>query len=80
MSFSHKERALALIATFSRLTVAFRPHQPTGFSRWSLSYQGKVMLFYILKLLNKININKDEREYAVNIEEIEDFSIIRDSE
>lgn len=37
MSFSHKERALALIATFSRLTVAFRPHQPTGFSRWSLS-------------------------------------------
>lgn len=38
MSFSHKERALALIATFSRLTVAFRPHQPTGFSRWSLSW------------------------------------------
>ncbi len=48
---------------------------------WSgFNYQGKVMLFYILKLLNKININKDEREYAVNIEEIEDFSIIRDSE
>lgn len=48
---------------------------------WSgFNYQGKVMLFYILKLINKININKDEREYAVNIEEIEDFSIIRDSE
>lgn len=48
---------------------------------WSgFNYQGKVMLFYILKLLNKINIDKDEREYSVNIEEIEDFSIICDSE
>lgn len=48
---------------------------------WSgFNYQGKVMLFYILKLINEINKEKDERVYSVNLEEIEDFSILCDSE
>ncbi|MDE7061691.1 MAG: hypothetical protein K2O73_00405, partial [Lachnospiraceae bacterium] len=48
---------------------------------WSgFNYQGKVMLFYILNLINQINKDKDERVYSVNLEEIEDFCIIRDSE
>ncbi len=48
---------------------------------WSgFNYQGKVMLFYIVKLINQINKEQDERGYSVNLEEVEDFCIIRDSE
>ncbi|MDO4322684.1 MAG: hypothetical protein Q4C61_09160 [Lachnospiraceae bacterium] len=48
---------------------------------WSgFNYQGKVMLFYIVKLINKINKEQDKRRYSVNLEEVEDFCIIRDSE
>lgn len=48
---------------------------------WSgFNYQGKIMLFYVLKLINQINKEKDERVYAVNLEEIEDFCILCDSE
>lgn len=48
---------------------------------WSgFNYQGKIMLFYVLKLINQINKEKDGRVYAVNLEEIEDFCILCDSE
>ena len=48
---------------------------------WSgFNYQGKIMLFYILKLMNQINKEEDGRVYSVNLEEIEDFCILRDSE
>lgn len=41
---------------------------------WSgFNYQGKVMLLYILKLINQINKEEDGRVYSVNLEEIEDF-------
>ena len=48
---------------------------------WSgFNYQGKIMLFYILKLINQINKEEDGRVYSVNLEAIEDFCILRDSE
>lgn len=48
---------------------------------WSgFNYQGKVMLFHIMKLINQIVKNKDTRAYSVEIERIEDFCIICDSE
>ena len=48
---------------------------------WSgFNYQGKVMLLYILKLINQISKEEDGRVYSVNLEEIEDFCILRDSE
>lgn len=50
-------------------------------STWSgFNYQGKTMLFYILKLINQINKEKDGRTYSVNLEEVEDFCILRDYE
>ena len=43
---------------------------------WSgFNYQGKIMLFYILKLMNQINKEKDGRVYSVNLEEIEELKI-----
>ena len=48
---------------------------------WSgFNYQGKVMLLYILKLINQISKEEDGRVYSVNLEEIEDFCILRDFE
>lgn len=48
---------------------------------WSgFNYQDKIMLFYILKLMNQINKEEDGRVYSVKLEEIEDFCILRDSE
>ena len=45
---------------------------------WSgFNYQGKIMLFYILKLMNQINKEEDGRVYSVNFEEIEDFCILQ---
>ena len=38
------------------------------------------MLFYILRLMNQINKEEDGRGYSVNLEEIEDFCILCDSE
>ena len=48
---------------------------------WSgFNYQGKMMLFYVLKLINQINQNNDTRAYSVELERTEDFCIIRDLE
>lgn len=48
---------------------------------WSgFNYQGKVMLFYVLNLINQIDLNNDKRTYSVNLEEKEDFCILRDLE
>lgn len=48
---------------------------------WSgFNYQGKIMLFYILKLINQINKEKDGRTYSVNLEGVENFCILCDYE
>ena len=47
---------------------------------WSgFNYQGKMMLLHVLESINQININNDKRKYAVELEKLEDFSIICDS-
>lgn len=47
---------------------------------WSgFNYQGKIMLFYILNLINQIEKNKDKRNYSVELERTEDFCVICDS-
>lgn len=46
---------------------------------WSgFNYQGKMMLFYIMKLINEID--KDVKKYSVEVERTEDFCVIYDSE
>ena len=48
---------------------------------WSgFNYQGKMMLLHVLELINQIESNNDKGTYAVELERIEDFSIICDSE
>lgn len=47
---------------------------------WSgFNYQGKMMLLHVLELINQIETNNDKGIYAVELERIEDFSIICDS-
>ena len=44
---------------------------------WSgFNYQGKMMLLYVLELINKIQKNNDTKVYKVELERIEDFCII----
>ena len=44
---------------------------------WSgFNYQGKLMLFYILNLINQIERNDDKRKYSVELEKTEDFCVI----
>lgn len=46
---------------------------------WSgFNYQGKIMLLYILNLINQIQMNKDKKKYSVELERTEDFCIICD--
>lgn len=50
---------------------------------WSgFNYQGKMMLLYVLELINQIvkDQNKDIDAYSVELEKTEDFCIICDSE
>ena len=50
---------------------------------WSgFNYQGKMMLLYVLELINQIakDKNKDIDAYSVELEKTEDFCIICDSE
>ena len=48
---------------------------------WSgFNYQGKMMLLYVLELINQIEQDKDEKIYSVELEKDEDFCIICDSE
>ena len=50
---------------------------------WSgFNYQGKMMLLYVLELINQIvkDKNKDIDDYSVELEKTEDFCIICDSE
>ena len=48
---------------------------------WSgFNYQGKMMLLYVLELINQIEQDKDEKIYSVELEKAEDFCIICDSE
>ena len=47
---------------------------------WSgFNYQGKMMLLYVLELINQIakDKNKDIGTYSVELEKTEDFCIIR---
>ena len=47
---------------------------------WSGSnYQGKMMLLYVLELINQIEQDKDEKIYSVELEKDEDFCIMCDS-
>lgn len=47
---------------------------------WSgFNYQGKIMLFYILNLINQIEKSNDKKKYSVELERTEDFCIICDS-
>ena len=47
---------------------------------WSgFNYQGKMMLLYVLELINQIEQDKDEKIYSVELEKAEDFCIICDS-
>ena len=51
--------------------------------KWSgFNYQGKMMLLYVLELINQIvkDKNKDIDDYSVELEKTEDFCIICDSE
>lgn len=50
---------------------------------WSgFNYQGKMMLLYVLELINQIakDKNKDIGTYSVELEKTEDFCIICNSE
>ncbi len=48
---------------------------------WSgFNYQGKIMLLYILSLINQIEKNNDKRDFSVELERTEDFCIICNSE
>lgn len=48
---------------------------------WSgFNYQGKMMLLHVLELINQIKTSGDKRAYAVELERIEDFSIMCNSE
>ena len=48
---------------------------------WSgFNYQGKMMLLYVLELINQIGKDKDIDTYSVELEKTEDFCIICDSE
>lgn len=47
---------------------------------WSgFNYQGKMMLLYVMNLINKLQEDHDERKYSVEVEKTEDFCIICDS-
>ncbi|MDE7322638.1 MAG: dsDNA nuclease domain-containing protein [Lachnospiraceae bacterium] len=46
---------------------------------WSgFNYQGKIMLLYIINLMNQAAADKDKREYSVELEKTEDFCILCD--
>lgn len=48
---------------------------------WSgFNYQGKIMLLYILNLINQLEKHNDKRDFSVELERTEDFCIICDSE
>lgn len=48
---------------------------------WSgFNYQGKMMLLYVLELINQIGKDKDIDTYSVELEKTEDFCIICDLE